>query len=101
MKTNGEKLFSQLISSVGPGGWSKGIQHVVENFHLVQLLRTWEAANAKEEAERRVLEAFGGNIKMTSIPLPPTTGGEERESMVEIIGKWNSNHSMKCEFSVI
>ena len=100
MKTYEEALFSKLISSVGPGGWSKGILHVVERPHLVHLLRSWESADdaTKEEAERKVLEGFGGNIKMISIHLPPALGGEVREGLVEIVGKWNSSHSNKCEY---
>ena len=100
IKTNEETLFSKLIPSVCPGGWPKGILHVVENFHLIELLRSWEAANddAKEESERRVLKAFQGNIKITSVPLPSTLGREEKEGLEEIARKWNSNHSMKCEY---
>ena len=100
IKTYEEVLFSRLISSVGLGGWTKGIQHVVERPDLVHPLRSWEAADdaTKEEAERRVLEAFGEGIKMTSVPLPPALGGEERERLVEIVGKWNSSHSFKCEY---
>ena len=94
------KLFSKLISSFVNcrWQWSLGIQHVVERPHLVQLLRSWEAADdaTKEEAEQRVLEAFYGNVKL--IPLPPALRGEERERLVEIVGKWNSSHSTKCEF---
>merc|ERR1712110_1335740 len=47
-------------------------------------------------AERRVLEAFSENIKISTIPLPPALGGEERERLVEIVVKWNSSHSFKC-----
>ena len=77
MQTYEEELFSKLISSVGDCRWSKGIQHVVESPHLVHLLRSWEAAcdATKEEEERKVLEAFGENTKMTSAPLPPALGG--------------------------
>ena len=99
IKTSEEELFSKLISSFGDCRWSNGIQHVVESPHLVHLLRSWEGADdaTKEEAERRVLKAFSENIKMTSISLPPALGGEERERLVEIVGKWNSSHSQKCE----
>ena len=96
-----EALFSQLISLFGAGGWPLGIQHVVENPHLVELLRSWEAMDAatKEEAERRVLKAFGKNIKMISgPPLPTSMGGADREGMEELFQRWNSNHSMKCEY---
>ena len=107
MKIYEETLFSKLISTFGDCRWSKGIQHVVENFHLVHLLRSWEAADdatkdaTEEEAERRVLEAFGGNIKMTSVPLPPALGGEEKERLVEIVGEWNGSHSWKCEYLLL
>ena len=103
MQTYEEELFSKLISSVGDCRWKwpLGIQHVVESPHLVHLLRSWEAAvddATKEEAERKVLETFGGNIKISTIPLPPALGGEERERLVEIVGKWNSSHSFKCKY---
>ena len=97
LKNDEEALFSLLVSTEER---QLGIQHTVEKPNLADLLRTWEAADdtVKEEAERRVLEAFGGNIQMTSIPMPSTTGGEEREKLVEIIEKWNNNHRMKCEY---
>ena len=100
LKNYEEALFLRLLSSFGDCRWPTGIQHVVENPHLVELLRTWEAADGatKEEAERRVLEAFRKNIKMISVPLPPTLGGDEKEGMEELFQKWNSDHSMKCEY---
>ena len=104
MQTYEEELFSKLISSVGDCRWSKEIQHVVESPHLVHLLRSWEAAAddaTKEEAERRVVDAFSRNIKISTIPLPPALGGEERERLVEIVGKWNSSHSFKCEYLLL
>ena len=77
MKISEEMLFSKLLLSFGDCRWPKGIQHVVERPHLVHLLRSWEAAcdATKEEEERKVLEAFGENTKMTSAPLPPALGG--------------------------
>lgn len=100
LKTDREALFSKLVLTVGPSGWPLGIQHVVESPHLLQLLRSWDAVVGamKEKAERRVLEAFGRNLQMTSTSFPLSMGGEEREGMEEIIRKWNSKHNAKCEF---
>ena len=66
-------------------------------------MRAWDAVVGamKEKAERRVLEAFGRNLKMTSIVLPLSIGREDRKAMKEIVGKWNSNHSAKCEYRLI
>ena len=66
-------------------------------------MRAWDAVVGamKEKAERRVLEAFGRNLKMTSIVLPLSIGREDRKAMKEIVRKWNSNHSAKCEYRLI
>ena len=99
MKTYKETLFSRLISSVGEcrSQWPLGIQHIIESPNIVQLLRSWTAADSatKAEAERKVFEAFDEKIKM--VLLPPALGAEEMEELVEIIAMWNSSHSIKCE----
>ena len=100
LRNEEEVLFSELVSSVGPGGWPTGIQHVIKSDSILERLKIWDGfiGVAKEEAKNRVFDAFGKNLKLTSLILPPSWTREEREEMKEIIGKWNNNHSNKCEY---
>ena len=101
LRNEEEVLFSELVSSAGPGGWPTGIQHVIESDSILERLKIWDGfiGVAKEEAKNRVFDAFGKNLKLTSIILPLSWTREEREEMKEIIGKWNNNHSNKCEYT--
>ena len=80
-----------------------GIRHTVEEPELVELLRTWNSAEdiTKEEAEQRVIEKFVEDTKVLTIPLPAAMEREEKEEMKEIVRKWNSNHTTKCEYLTI
>ena len=96
----GQNSKGPEIGWLGLDGWPRGIQHVVESPDLLILLQTWDSAdqNAKEEAERRVIETFVDNSKVLTIPVSAGMGREEREEMKEIVRKWNSNHTTKCEY---
>ena len=80
---------------LGLDGLPKGIQHVVD-------LRTWASAdgNAKKEAEQRVIKKFVEDTKVLTIPLSADMRRKERkrEEMGEMVRKWNSNHTTKCEY---
>ena len=77
-----------------------GIRHTVEEPELVELLSTWYSAEdiTKEEAEQRVIEKFVENTKVLNTLLPADMEEEEKEEMKEVIRKWNSNHTTKCEY---
>ena len=77
-----------------------GIRHTVEEPELVKLLRTWNSAEdiTEEEAEQRVVEKFVQDTKVLTIPL---SADMEREEMKEMVRKWNSNHTTKCEYLTI
>ena len=101
LKIDEEKLLLKLESWLGEGGWANGIHHIVESPDcLLQLLRTWDAADqdSKVEAEQKIKEMFGGDIKVITIPLPSTLGEEEREEAKEVVNMWNSDHDVKCEY---
>ena len=104
LKIDEEKLLLKLESWLGEGGWANGIHHIVESPDcLLQLLRTWDAADqdSKVEAEQKIKEMFGGDIKVITIPLPHTLGEEEREEAQEVVNKWNSDHDVKCEYRYV
>ena len=88
---------------LGLNGYPRGIQHVVESPDLLNLLQTWVSSddNAKEEAEQRVIEKFVEDLMVLTIPLSAAMEREEREGMKEIVRKWNSNHTTKCEYLTI
>ena len=101
LKNDKEKLILKLQSWLGEGGWANGIHHIVESPDcLVELLQTWDAADPKlmVEAEQKIKEMFGRDIKVITLPLPSTLGEEEREKVKERVNKWNSNHDLKCEY---
>ena len=85
---------------LGLDGLPKGIQHVVEIPNLLRLLRTWASAdgNAKKKAEQRVIKKFVEDTKVLTIPLSATMRRKEREEMREMVRKWNSKHTTKCEY---
>ena len=45
----------------------------------------------EEEAEQRIIEKFGKDLKVLTIPLD----ADMPEEMKEITRKWNSNHTTK------
>ena len=91
-----------LMAWFGLDGWLKGIQHVVESPNLLRLPLTWASAggNAKKEAEQRVIKKFVEDTKVLTIPLSADMRRKERkrEEMREMVRKWNSNHTTKCEY---
>ena len=52
----------------------------------------------EEEAEQRIIEKFGKDLKVLTIPLWPSEMEDMEEEMKEITRKWNSNHTTKCEY---
>ena len=63
-----------------------GIRHTVEEPELVELLRRWNSVT------------FGKDSKVLNTLLPADMEEEEKEEMKEVIRKWNSNHTTKCEY---
>ena len=64
------------------------------------MLQIWALAdeNPTEEAEARVNEKFVEGTKVLTIPLPAGMGREEMVEMKEMVRKWNSTHTTKCEY---
>ena len=77
-----------------------GIRHTVVEPDLLEFLRTWNSAedNTTREAEQRVIETFVEGTKVLTIPLSCDMGREKKEEMKEIVRKWNSHHTTKCEY---
>ena len=84
--------------------WPKGIQHVMESSEsgsdVLSLLQSWSwlwSGSAKKKAEQDVLEKFGEGISMLTVPLPPEEEGMARQAVKNVVKKWNSQHTTKCE----